>query len=198
MTKSLKMLTSAIVAGICIGLAGTCFLSIENRTVGALMFSLGLLTICMNRFSLFTGKVCFARKKDDFINLALIWIGNFIGCGVVGLSVHFIKPILIQRAAEMCATKLTEGFYVIPLGIFCNILIYFAVSKFNITDTMSCVLLVLCVMAFILCGFEHCIANMYYFWVCEMSSASIVYLLLNTVGNAIGGFIIGYMCEKLS
>lgn len=197
-SENIKLLLSSIIAGICIGLGGTCFLSIDNKIIGSFMFSLGLLTICTNQFSLFTGKVCYARTLNDFVNLIWIWLGNLVGCTLVEFTLHFIKPQIIQKATEMCNAKLSEGLLVIPLGIMCNILIFFAVDGFKTIDNnvAKTALLAMCVMAFILCGFEHCIANMFYLFV---SNTEVVfpYLLLNTLGNAIGGLGIGYVCELI-
>ena len=196
-----KTLINAIMAGICIGLGGACFLSIDNKIIGSFMFSLGLLTICTNQFSLFTGKVCYAKTVDDFINLIWIWFGNFMGCTLVGFTLHFVKPQLIQKATEMCNAKLSEGLFVIPLGMLCNVLIFFAVDGFKRIDNnvAKTILLIMCVMAFILCGFEHCIANMFYFTVadCTKINYPIIYLLLNTFGNAVGGLAISFMYETV-
>lgn len=201
MVNKEKILINAIMAGICIGLGGTCFLSIDNKIIGSFMFSLGLLTICTNQFSLFTGKVCYAKTVDDFINLIWIWFGNFMGCTLVGFTLHFVKPQLIQKATEMCNAKLSEGLLVIPLGMLCNVLIFFAVDGFKRIDNnvAKTILLIMCVMAFILCGFEHCIANMFYFTVadCTKINYPIIYLLLNTFGNAVGGLAISFMYETV-
>lgn len=198
MNKYYKIFISAIIAGICISIGGTCFLSLDNKVIGAFMFSLGLLTICSNEFHLFTGKVCFARKWDDYLNLLLIWIGNFVGCGIVGFSVKYTRPQLIQKAVEICNIKMTEKWWmIIILGIFCNVLIFFAVNNFKETAKKEkVVLLIMCVMAFILCGFEHCVANMFYFIVAGTPDST-RYILLNTVGNAAGGLAIGLVCERL-
>ena len=198
MNKYYKTFISAIIAGICISIGGTCFLSLDNKVIGAFMFSLGLLTICSNEFHLFTGKVCFARKWDDYLNLLLIWIGNFVGCGIIGFSVKYTRPQLIQKAVEICNIKMTEKWWmIIILGIFCNVLIFFAVNNFKETAKKEkVVLLIMCVMAFILCGFEHCVANMFYFIVAGTPDST-RYILLNTVGNAAGGLAIGLVCERL-
>ena len=204
MKNNRKNFIKAIMAGICIGLGGTCFLALDNKVIGAFMFSLGLLTICMNKFLLFTGKVCFARTKNDALNLILVWFGNLFGCSIVGLMIHYLKPQFVEKANGMCTLKLSEGINVILLGILCNILIYFAIKNFNgegekhiVADSRRVLALIVCVMAFILCGFEHCIANMYYFFVSDMVLKSFIYLTLNTIGNAIGGFAMGLICEKL-
>ena len=49
----------------------------------------------------------------------------------------------------------------------------------------------LCVMVFILSGFEHCVADMYYFSVAGMwSSGSLARTLWMTLGNSLGGFLL--------
>ena len=50
------------------------------------------------------------------------------------------------------------------------------------------VMVFLCVMVFILSGFEHCIANMYYFSAADMwNGQTLLLILLMTLGNSIGG-----------
>ncbi|MBR1660418.1 MAG: formate/nitrite transporter family protein [Oscillospiraceae bacterium] len=47
------------------------------------------------------------------------------------------------------------------------------------------------IVTFILCGFEHCVANMYYFSMTDMwSLKALGYVLIMTLGNAAGGVII--------
>lgn len=94
-------------------------------------------------------------------------------------------------------TYLEKWWMIIILGIFCNVLIFFAVNNFKETAKKEkVVLLIMCVMAFILCGFEHCVANMFYFIVAGTPDST-RYILLNTVGNAAGGLAIGLVCERL-
>jgi formate/nitrite transporter FocA (FNT family) len=53
------------------------------------------------------------------------------------------------------------------------------------------------VMVFILCGFEHCVANMFYFTVAQAwSEKAVVYLLVMSLGNSVGAFIFP-LCEKV-
>ena len=56
----MKKFSSAVLAGICIGIGGCAFLSLESKLIGALFFTVGLFTICTFRLDLFTGKVCYA------------------------------------------------------------------------------------------------------------------------------------------
>ena len=93
----------------------------------------------------------------------------------------------------MCQTKLNDNLIsLFFLGILCNILIYIAVEGFkNIPHEVGKYLALLFgVMVFILCGTEHCVADMFYFWIAGAWNArAIVCILIITLGNAVGGVI---------
>lgn len=179
-------LIKSIVGGFLIGLGGTCFLSIDNKIIGALLFSLGLLAICVTDQCLFTGK---AAYSTNIKYLAIILLGNYIGATGLGLLIRFTCPAVVDKAREMCVRKLAEGPRLLGLALLCNILIYFAVEGYKCGHAA---LLVLCVMAFILCGFEHSIANMFYFSVggAAFTPVGIAYLLANVFGNLCGGLLV--------
>ena len=75
--RVVKLFLSALLAGVCIGLGGTVFLSLDNKVLGALFFTVGLFTICTMGMHLFTGKVCYVFEKDAAYALDLIpiWWG---------------------------------------------------------------------------------------------------------------------------
>lgn len=177
-----QTIIKSLAAGFLISLGGTCFLSVHNKIIGAFLFSVGLLSICVTDQYLFTGKVSYT---NDFFFLYFVLGLNWLSAFCMGIFIRNIRPDLIERAELMCANKLSEGLLVVPLGILCNILIYFAVEGYK---NNSWVLLILCVMAFILCGFEHCIANIFYFSV--TLRIPVVYILLNILGNTLGGVIV--------
>ena len=52
----------------------------------------------------------------------------------------------------------------------------------------------LCVIIFILSGFEHCIANMYYFCAAgAIDQTTLLYILVMTAGNSVGGMFLPTM-----
>ena len=195
--KYLKALILAVLAGICIAIGGTVFLSLDNKVLGALFFTAGLFTICTFGFNLFTGKVCyvFEQDRDYAIGLPVIWLGNLIGTWLTAFVERQtrIGPALAEKAAGLCETKLGDGLLsIFLLAALCNVLIYIAVDGFkNIPHELGKYLsLFFGVMVFILCGFEHCVANMYYFSVAGMwSGKTLLYVLVMTAGNAVGGVI---------
>ena len=195
--RVVKLFLSALLAGVCIGLGGTVFLSLDNKVLGALFFTVGLFTICTMGMHLFTGKVCYVFEKDAAYALDLIpiWVGNLAGTGLLALAERStrIAPAMVEKAAGLCETKLGDSLgSIFLLAIFCNLLIYIAVEGFNRNshELGKYLSLFFGVMVFILCGFEHCVANMYYFSVAGMwSGKTLLYLLVMTLGNAVGGVV---------
>jgi len=185
---------SSFLAGICIGIGGTVFLSVENTVIGSLLFTIGLFVICTTKLHLFTGKVCYVFDKDRAyaLQLPVIWIGNLCGTVSVAVLERMTRiAVISERASEICATKLGDSLLsVFILAVFCNMLIYIGVDGYNNNqhEVGKYLALFFGVMVFILCGFEHCVANMYYFSVANIwSPRALGYLLVMTLGNAVGG-----------
>ena len=193
MVKYCKTFWLAVLAGICIGIAGTVYLSVENKIVGAFLFSLGLLTIVTNRLMLFTGKVgyLFENKPKYLLELLIIWLGNFAGTGAVALAIRCTRSTV--SSAVLCETKLADNpISILILSIFCGALMFIAVNGYRKTeqDFGKIIMVILPVAVFILCGFEHCVANMFYFWLADAwGLRTVLYLLLMTVGNGIGSVL---------
>ena len=81
--------------------------------------------------------------------------------------------------------------FAIVKGIFCGILIFVAVDGFKKIDNSlgKYIVLFLCVGGFIVCGYEHSIADAFYFFLSKDILSTIPALLLITLGNTIGGLI---------
>ena len=195
--KPLKTFVFGIMAGICIAIGGTVFLSVESKVIGALFFTVGLFVICTSGFNLFTGKVCYIFENDKAyaFSLILIWCGNLMGTIIVALVelLTRIGPALTEKASTICSGKLNDTVLsIFILSAFCNILIYFAVDGFknNPHELGKYLSLFFGVAVFILCGFEHCVANMYYFTIAKMwTSKTILYIIVMTFGNSCGGVL---------
>jgi len=202
----LKTFIGGVLAGISIALGGTAYLSLENKVVGALFFTVGLFTVCTFGFALFTGKVCyvFERDKSYAIDLIFIWLGNLAGTWLTAELERLTRvgPALAERAMPLCAAKLDDNLLsVFILAVFCNILIYIAVDGFNKNphELGKYLALFFGVAVFILCGFEHCVANMYYFSVARAwGLKTLGYLLVMTLGNAVGGVLLPLFRKAMS
>lgn len=193
-----KTFTGAVLAGIAIGLGGLVFLSVDNKVIGSFLFTIGLFTVCTMGFNLFTGKVCYTFQNDTAykIGLPVIWLGNLVGTGLTAGCAWMtrVAPAVSEKAMALCQTKLNDSLgSLFFLGILCNIFIYIGVEgyKSNPHEFGKYLALVFGVMVFILCGTEHCVADMFYFWMAgAWSGQAVVRLLVITLGNAVGGVLL--------
>ena len=204
----LKLAVNSLLAGIFIGMAGTVYLSSSNPVTGAFLFGFGLLTIVCYGFKLYTGAIGYlmVQGKDFFkylFDLLIIWLGNLAGCFLVGkaISLSRVSDKVVPKAARLCDIKMADSpASLFILAVFCGILMFLAVESFRRKEQLHAivrtVLLFLCVAIFILSGFEHCIANMYYFSVAgKWSTAAMLNILLMTAGNSAGGFLLPLLAD---
>ena len=117
-------------------------------------------------------------------------LGNVIATALCGLAVRYAIPNLEAVAVTACAGKLTQAWWqTLIRGTFCGILMYIAVSIYRDKQTVSGILF--CVPVFILSGFEHSIANMFYFAVSGdfFTVRGVIYLALVVLGNSLGAMM---------
>ena len=150
-----------------------------TQLMGGVAFSLGLILVIVGGAELFTGNalitMAFASKKIGLRQLLRNWlvvyIGNFIGALTmviwIYLSRHWtMNQYLVGAKAVLIANaKVNLGFMeALVKGILCNALVCLAVwlcfSGRNVVDKIFAI--VFPVSAFVACGFEHSIANMYF------------------------------------
>lgn len=182
-----KMLVLGILAGAFIAFGGiaatTVAVSIPyaslGKFLGACVFPGGLAMVVLAGGELFTGNcllsIGWLQKDIKFSgmvrNLVIVFFANFIGGLLVAAGVVFSHQVglfdnglavsVISTAVAKC--NLTFGDTLIR-GILCNFLVSLAVwITFAAKDVAGKVLgLFFPVMIFVLCGFEHCVANMYF------------------------------------
>lgn len=196
--QKIKTIISATAGGMLIALGAMTFLSAESRVIGALFFVIGLFTICTQGYFLYTGRICYVWENDRnyLIDTLLIWFGNFAGCFIAAKLILLTRfgGAITERAAVLAEMKLGDNLLsIFILAVFCNICIYIAVEGFNKNphELGKYLALIIGVMVFILCGFEHCIANMFYISAAGMwSGKALVFILINTLGNTVGGWLL--------
>lgn len=186
----LKLIIDGIKAGIMIAIGGSVFLSCENRYIGAILFSVALLCICLKGYSLFTGKVGYLpenHSKEAVKILLCGLLGNIVSTILLGYAVSFANPALGEAAKVICEAKLSqEALQTFVRAFFCGVLMYMAVSTYREKGTLAGIFF--CVPVFILSGFEHSIANMFYFGAYGIINMdSIIYLAVVIAGNSVGG-----------
>lgn len=178
------MFVKSIYAGIMIGISGIVYLSLENRVIGSFLFSFGLLTIVTQGFYLYTGKIGFIKKKKELLDMLVIIAGNFVGTFIAAILAK-AAHLNISSSQLVIAKTNNEILHTFILSIFCGIMMYLAIDNYN--KSKNILFIILPVMIFILSGFEHSVANMFYFNLAGMYSVKgVCYLFVMLIGNGIG------------
>ena len=150
-----------------------------RRFVGGLCFCLGLVLVLICGAELFTGNslmVCALKsKKITLVQMlkawAIVWIGNFVGALFVVFLVYMAAIYKLNGEAvantmvSVAAGKVSiDAVTIFFRGILCNIFVCLAVwigtAGKTVVDKVVGILLP--ISAFVACGFEHCVANMYF------------------------------------
>ena len=190
----LKTVTGGVSAAIMISIGGSVFLACsDNRYYGAVFFSVALLSICYLGLYLYTGKIGYLVEDHSPKNLATLGIGLCANLAVtfpVGMLVRKMIPNLGERAEIICHAKLEQSFgSTLVRAIFCGVLMYIAVEIFRSKKSPIGVLFGIPV--FILAGFEHSIADMFYFGASGIADGKIAtFEIAAVLGNSIGSVIL--------
>lgn len=150
----------ALLAGILIGFGAYAYVSLfnENRFLGAGLFSLGLISVFHLQADLYTGKIGqFPRIKVKSLGLMLVF--NFIGISLLAITVLGNNQ-LIEICMKIASKKIDNSLLTaLIMAILCGMIIQLAVDM----KKEGSIVTIICIMLFILCGFEHCVANIFYF-----------------------------------
>lgn len=201
----MKILVNAVLAGIMIAIGGTVYLSLDNKIVGSIFFAIGLFAVVVYSFNLYTGKIGYLVNNFNrkyIKELLITLVGNFIGTFMVGFILRYtrIYELISNKATSLVNIKLDDTVHsILILSFFCGILMYIAVNTYKVVnDIGKYVAVFLGVIVFILCGFEHCVANMFYFSVAaSWGYKTVLYLFIMIVGNSLGGILIP-LCNKVN
>lgn len=154
-----ELIRSAVLAGICIGIAGFGNLAVGG-VIGAVLFCFGLLTVVGYKLKLYTGTAGFFAR-GELGQLFIILAGNIVGCLLVGLLARVSPLELPQTAQTILEGRLQTGALRCGLlGIGCGFIMTTAV-KFSREGNM--LPLLFGVPLFIFCGFTHCVADAFYY-----------------------------------
>lgn len=221
--KCFNSTLKAILAGIFISLGalGNIVISSEMYSVntgvakflGASVFPVGLICIVIFGLELFTSNcvnIIGVMNKTISIkkflrNISIVYIANFIGCltlAYFAYASHALSDSQINFLNSMAHHKVeTDVLALIIKGILCNLLVAgaFVVSYYSKDMAGKILGIWFLIMLFILLGFSHSIANMFYLNLAKFygSSISLIDIFYNlffvTIGNLIGGFSLTYI-----
>ena len=178
-----KDIYKSILAGMAIALGCWMYLAAPNPIVGAFLFSCGLLSVRIYKLNLFTGKIQFmVTKQYPWYFYLIVFLGNIIGVSLMALLAHN------NASATIAAAKISQPIWeAAAKGIGCGMLM--SLATYEKSPLWMCIL---CVMGFILGGFNHCIADAYYM----IAAGTIGTSLIGTIiGNIFGGVIFSNLVE---
>ena len=181
-----KMFLLAVIAGAFIALGGvgssTAAVGVEpaiGKLISGCIFPGGLTMVLLAGSELFTGNCMLSipllEKEIKFTgmlkNLVVVYLGNMVGGLLVAASMTYtghyslynnaMAVSMLSTAAAKCVIPFGQA---VVKGIFCNFLVCLAVwVSFAAKDVAGKIIgLFFPIMIFVICGFEHCVANMYY------------------------------------
>lgn len=215
--KIVSFIIDGILSGFTLGVGGMVSLSSDNKYIGAFLFALGLFTIVQFKYGLFTGKVGYIvnREPSYILEVLVTLVSNALGALVAAVllrQTRFFTSVisgmditLQERVAATVDGKIHDNpLSIFILSIFCGMLMFIAVeanrqcrAKGNFAGALFGV--VFPVVVFIICGFNHCVADMFYYFFsgCPDVPNALLYFALAITGNAVGGMFIPAM-KKLS
>lgn len=234
-----RLFVLAIMAGVLVGLGAVASSTAAHgmpeagmtRLVTGAVFPIGLIMIVLLGTELFTGNALMvtAAISGDITwglllrNWGIVYVGNFIGALALAALMAFFGQLdigggaLAVYTAKVAASKcMLPWINAFVLGIFCNLMVCVAIYLGNTAhDTAGKILgIFFPIFGFVVAGFEHCIANMYYIPAGIFANMNPVYanliadagintavldfgtfitanLVPVTLGNIIGGVVVG-------
>lgn len=217
----LKTFLLAILAGAFIAFAGvgsTFGNAYVNKVVGSMIFPGGLAMVILAGSELFTGNCLlimpFLQGKIKFTdmlkNLGIVYLGNLVGAVLIAFITAYSGALdgVKETAVSIASNKASLEFLPAVLkGVACNILVCLAVWMSMSAETAGGKILAVFfpITIFVVAGFEHSIANMYYLPAglftalkngMDANGLTVVTAILNnllpvTLGNVVGGMALG-------
>ena len=176
-----ELVLKSIGASILIGLGDFALLKVGGA-LGAFLFSLGLLGVCYLGLNLFTGKCGFWGELTIKRLLAILAV-NLVSGYLFGWILGQIDNSIVSVAVEkMNGWEFSLGF--LGKGVLCGMIMYIAVKLYREGTPLG---ILMGVPLFILCGFQHCIANVITMGIAGGFSWT---LLLAVLGNWMGSLLV--------
>ena len=204
-----NIMSKGILSGMFISLGGfVSALAMTNvgslglaKMLAGLAFSAGLIMSILANAALYTGSVMkmYTYEGNVLKFLSKVWFWNFIGAlAIISVLITVQGPVLdtIQTiATNKCNLTLIDMF---NRAIYCNVLVCLAVlfSKKAQSAVDLLVTVTVPVSVFVICGFEHSVANMFYLPFAKLIGADITWvqivtnLSVVTIGNFLGGLFV--------
>lgn len=201
---------NSVMAGVFISMGAMTYLAIPNTLVGSLFFAVGILLV-LNLHNMLVTRVCPLLVYDGrygWGDVAIAWAGNGIGTLAVAAAVQGtrFKETIREPLARISETKLQdEPLSLFILAVFCGFFVAFAVligARYENGSFAQIFYVWLFITAFVFCGFEHIVADMFYLSCCWLQFGingleALKVLAFVTAGNLAGGMFIAWAVRSL-
>lgn len=149
------------------------------KFVAGIVFPVGLMMIVVIGGQLFTGNCLLfmgfldhrLSLRQVLINWITIFFSNFIGAALIAVLVYYSKQFNMSGGQlgaftiNLAVGKVNLSFgQALASGIMCNIIVCASILMAGATKDVAgkCIGVFFTILAFVVSGFEHCVANMYY------------------------------------
>lgn len=139
----------------------------------------------------------FAKIDYKLRHIGLAIIGNAIGGAIVGclISVTRLAPVIQENLDKIVHVKLEDDLLSsFIMAIFCGVLVAYSSltsRKYKKGSVAQLFYTAVFIAAFVVCGFDHVVANVFYFvlygFTNDFSAFMLANLLVVLLGNIIGG-----------
>lgn len=175
------MIKQSILSGLVVGLGVVINTQTDNTYIGAMLFSLGLLTIIECDLKLYTGKIGFINDIPIY-NLIQIFLYNLIGV-LIPVLISCTQNGFFDKVINLSNIKYSNTYFELFLyGLMCGVLMFIAVY------CKKPIITILCIMTFILSGYEHCIADFPLLCI-NFNSENLLKFICIFTGNSLGSII---------
>ena len=145
---------------------------------------------------LYTGTAGFIRRRGDWSMLAVVLLGNIVGCWLSALMIGYAQPDCVEPATAILTGRLIKGPWAcFLLAIGCGFIMTTAVEFGRKGKVLP---LLLGVPVFILCGFAHSIADAFYFLLSPadvlLQPAVLAVYVCEVAGNFVGCNLYRWTC----
>lgn len=184
-----QFIVKSLLAGVMIGLGCLVNVVCDNKFIGAFLFSLGLLSVILQQHNLYTGKVGYISRKTAPTLIPMFLI-NAVGIGITGWLASLTR-LDISKVSAIVETKLADSYgSIFLLSIGCGAMMYLAVDNYK--KNSHPLIVIMPIMFFILCGFEHCVANVGYFAMAHtpITLDLCLRVAVMVVGNGVGSCLL--------
>ena len=215
MSNIFVVIFKSILAGVSIGLGG--FIYIASRwsfnnyitsynefgnVIGSDLFSIGLLLVCRFQLMLYTGKIGLtfesSQSAEYWVNIFIMLIFNISSAYALGMLANYLLSFWTNKSLLNTAIAIASGKtncktvndYVKTSvqSIFCGTCVHIGVRCYQTVNGFSAFMLTnWFVFIFVYSGFQHCIANSFYFGIARLFNNDVyINVAICVVGNMLG------------